>query len=153
MPSSTPPTMIGTVGVRALPLTGGKAKLGLQPPAWQHPSWGGGCCSPSLPSGSPLTPSVNLGPWSWQVVEEEARKPEHQGSFFTYLVSEPRSIGHCPPILAPSTATCRKKSGEGDSRPRLVEGTSEPGGEIIILATIYWVHNQGQILSPVLFIH
>lgn len=98
-------------------------------------------------------PFCKPGPWSWQVVEEEARKPEHQGSFSTYLVSEPRSIGHCPPILVPSTATCRKKSGEGDSRPRLVEGTSEPGGEIIILATIYWVHNQGQILSPVLYIH
>lgn len=40
--------------------------------------------SPALslfPGGSPLSFSENLGPWAWQVLEEEAWEPELLGSF------------------------------------------------------------------------
>lgn len=77
--------MMGAVGGRELPLTVRKAKLDLLPTALAVPQLQ--IALPSLPSlGSPPSFSENLGPWAWQVVEEEAWEPELLGSFLIHLV-------------------------------------------------------------------
>lgn len=75
--------MIGTVGVRGG--KEGKQSWVLSPQHGNIPARESAAL-PLFHQGSPLHHSVNLGAWPWQVVEEEAKKPEHKGSFFTHLV-------------------------------------------------------------------